>query len=137
MKSVLQALLIAPDQDMRSKVLTNQKSISIREGHRDYKIGPIMLCCHLVPWSVMAQVISVTHCTLQDVTEQACIDDGFASQVDLLAGLKRHYPSMTLNSPVTIIRWNNIQGFFADHVEIYEDSPYRAYRKLSKIILES
>jgi hypothetical protein len=40
MKHPLQALLIAPDEQMWTNVLLETKSITLREGHRDYHRHP-------------------------------------------------------------------------------------------------
>ena len=110
MKQPLTALLIAPDAGMRYDVETGLKTITIREGHRDYRPGLVMLCCHLEPWAVQAEITGVRHCTLREVTEDEWRDDGFVSQVDLLAQMHRFYPKLTLDSEVTVIRWANARG---------------------------
>lgn len=114
MKNPLYALLVAPDDQMRLDIVRKIKKISIREGHRDYRLGPVMLCCHLVPWAVMAHITEVRHCALREVTKEEYQADGFKTQKALLEGLKRFYPTMTLDSPVTVIRWDNVRGKLVD-----------------------
>ncbi|MFC1638744.1 ASCH domain-containing protein [Patescibacteria group bacterium] len=115
MKQPLYALLIAPDFRMRSDILCGRKAITIRAGHRDYRVGlPVMLCCHEVPWCVMADIAEVKHCRLRDVTSAELQDDGFIDHDDALAGLKRFYPQMTLDSDVTVVRWENLRGALKD-----------------------
>lgn len=114
-KPPLQAILIAPIPEMRSKVISGQKKITIREGHRDYQIGQVMLCCHLEPWAVMAEIIEVRHCLLDQVTDEELQADGFVDRRGLLCGLRRFYPQLSFGSPVTIIRWNNVSGALVDH----------------------
>lgn len=130
MKQALQALLIAPDHQMRTNIIYGRKTVTIREGHRDYHPGPVMICCHLVPWAVMADVISVRHCTLLEVTDEEYKADGFHSQDDLLAGMKRFYPDMTMDSPVSVIRWENARGFLADHSLEYRIRPQKLYSRI-------
>lgn len=110
MKQPLYALLIAPIPEMRQAILDGRKKITIREGHRDYRNGKAMLCCHLEPWAVMAEITNVRHTTLREVTEEEYVADGFESQDDLLLGMQRFYPNMTTDSPVTVIRWDNLEG---------------------------
>ena len=119
LKQPLQALLVAPDEKMRNDILSGIKEISIRDGWRKYRAGlPVMLCCHLVPWAVMAErIVKVRHCTLKEVTKEEYVADGFKSQKDLLAGLKRFYPNMTLKSPVTVIRWTGVKGYLVDNFD--------------------
>ena len=128
MKQPLYALLVAPDHRMRTDILYGGKSISIREGHRDYKPGhPVMLCCHIVPWAVMADITSVQHCTLREVTKEDYQAEGFHTQKDLLNGLKRFYPAMTLDSPVTVICWTNVKGFLKENDTAYRLQPEKLY----------
>lgn len=115
LKQPLTALLIAPDQDMRYAIEKGRKTITIREGHRDYKKGGlVMLCCHLEPWAVQAEITVVRHCKLRDVTKQEWTADGFASQEDLLEQMRRFYPKLALDSEVTVIRWTGVRGAHVD-----------------------
>ncbi|HJV32529.1 MAG TPA: ASCH domain-containing protein [Patescibacteria group bacterium] len=110
MKQPLYALLIAPDEEMRYRVETGGKTITIREGHRDYRPGLVMLCCEKVPWAVMADITDVRHCALREVTEEEWTADGFVSQSDLLTQMRRFYPKLELGSDVTVIRWKDARG---------------------------
>lgn len=116
MKQPLQALLIAPDETMRANILTGLKRITIREGHRDYREGPTMVCCHLEPWAVQVYITKVSHRTLAEVSEAEWEADGFRSQENMLDEMRQYYPTMTLDSPVTVIRWENAQGKLVDAV---------------------
>lgn len=132
MKPALQALLIAPDHQMRVDILNGVKAISIIENHCDYKPGPVILCCHLVPWSVMAEITSVRHCLLKEVTKEEYEDNDFHSQEGLLSGLRRFYKGITSDSPVTVIRWKNVQGFLGEKVNRlqYRLSPQELYARI-------
>lgn len=114
MKQPLYAILIAPDQKVRNAILDGVKKITIREGHRDYKKGKVMLCCHLAPWAVMAEIVKVRHCTLRGVTKEECVADGFSNRVELLRGLQIFYTDITLDSSVTVIRWDSVEGLLKD-----------------------
>ena len=70
MKRALQAILIAPDSKVRLAIMLGEKKVTIREGHRDYTVGPVMVCCHLVPWAIMATITSVRHTEVIEVTEE-------------------------------------------------------------------
>ena len=130
MKQPLYALLIAPDHPMRTNILYGAKTITIREGHRDYRPGPVMICCHLVPWAVMADITNVRHCVLSETTEEEYEADGFHSQPDLLRGMKEFYPNMTFDSPVTIIKWEKARGFLVDHSIKYRLVPENLYGEI-------
>lgn len=115
LKPPLYALLIAPDVFMRQAIVTGQKDGTIREGHRDYKPGTtLMLCCHLEPWAVMADVTQVRHATLRELADGELNSSGFSTRDEALAGLRTFYPNMTLDSPVTVIRWANARGLLVD-----------------------
>lgn len=117
MKNPLYALLVAPIPEMRYAILHGTKKISIREGHRDYRRGKVMLCCHLEPWAVMADITDVRHTTLKEVTEEEYKADGFENQEDMLCGMQRFYPTMTMDSPVTVIKWDNVSGALYEEVD--------------------
>jgi len=121
-KQPLYALLVAPIEEMIVAVLDGTKTITVREGHRDYRPGlPVMLCCHLEGWAVQADIVNVRHCALKEVTEEEWADDGFTSQEDLLTGLQRFYPCLTMDSPVTVIRWKNVRGLLVDEFKEDQD----------------
>ena len=115
MKSPLQALLVAPIPEMREAILDGRKTVSIREGHRDYAVGkPVMLCCQIEPWCVMADVVSVRHCLVRDLSKEELADDGFSSQGQMIREMRRFYPQMSSMSEVTFIRWANVRGKLVD-----------------------
>lgn len=111
MNQPLVALLIAPDKNMRRNIETGKKKISIRLNYRDYRVGQtIMLCCHLVPWVVQADITEVRHCTLKEVTEVEYQGDGFSCIAGMIKGLRTFYPNVGLDSPVTVIKWGHVRG---------------------------
>ena len=115
MKRPLTALLIAPDAEVREAILDQRKCVTIREGHRDYREGDtVMICCHLDPWAVQADVVSVRHCTAEELTAHELTADGFTDTDDLITGMRRYYPNFGRTTPVTIIWWKNIRGKLAE-----------------------
>lgn len=113
-KPALQALLIAPDDQMRANILSGVKKISIREGHRDYRLGHMMVCCHLEPWVVQVDVTSVRHTTLKGITREEFEADGFQSPGHMHQEMRRYYPNIDWDSPVTVIYWDNARGRLVD-----------------------
>lgn len=120
MKRPTQALLIAPDKEMRADVISGLKQITIREGHRGYTAGLAALYCPEWPWAVHVDITEVKHCTLAEVTPEEWQADGFISQDDMLEGLRRFYPMVTLQSPVTVIRWTNVRGEYVDNPPLHQ-----------------
>jgi hypothetical protein len=106
MKRALQAILIAGEQ-MRDEVLDNIKTITIREGWRDYTPGPVLLGCHILKWATMRNITDVQYKLLKEVTEEEYTADGFVSFDNMLDGLKRFYPNINSDSEVTVIRWKS------------------------------
>ncbi len=116
LKRPLAALLIAPIEAMRDRILTGEKKITLREGHRDYRPGELVqICCHLRTWCVQATVTAVSHCTMNDLTDEECQADGFADKADALQGMRGFYPKLTMDSPITVIRWDGVKGELVDN----------------------
>ena len=114
MKPPLQALLIAPGDGMIADIITGSQNGSLREGHRDYKVGqPIILCCHLANFAVMADVTEVKHTVIKDLTTYDIYPAGFDCLEEILPRLRQFYPKLTANSPITVIRWVNVRGAIA------------------------
>lgn len=106
LKAPLQALLIAPVNNMQELAQRGEKTLSIREGHRDYKVGkPLALCCPLTSWCVLATVIGVAHTTLKEVTLASLAADGFRDHAEALSTLQEFYPNLNMDSEVTVLKW--------------------------------
>lgn len=106
----LVALLLA-GEDMWERAIDGTKRISIREGHRDYRVHEtLMICCHIRDSAFMATVIEVKHCLLREVTEEEYEADGFTSQSEMLSRLRTFYPNLTLDSAATVLRWGDTRG---------------------------
>ncbi len=120
-KGPLQALLISPDHKTRFDILDGKKTVTVRQGWRKYFVGPVMLCCHIRPWAVMADIVDVRHCFLREVTEEECRGSGFKNLEDLTRGLKKYYPDINPDSVVTVIKWQNVRGLWVDHKDFYKE----------------
>lgn len=101
LKPPLQCLLLS--EGLVDCAMNGEKKITIREGHRNYKPGKVIVSCPAIYWSMEMQIASVRHTTLNEVTEEEYTDDGFVSRTDLFEGLKAYYPDLDLCSPVTVI----------------------------------
>ncbi len=104
MKKALQAMLIA-GEEQKEAVLSGNKTITVREGHRLYSPGPVMIGCHILDWATMREIIHVRHTYVSSVTVREFTDDGFKSYNDMLVSLREFYPDLQFDSPVTVIRW--------------------------------
>ena len=104
MKRALQAILIA-GEEMKNDVLSGKKRITIREGHRDYTEGPVLIGCHLLDWATMKYIKSVKHKKLFQVSPREYREDGFDTKAEMLMGLSKFYPKINWESEVTVIEW--------------------------------
>lgn len=87
-------------------VETSMKTISIRNGHRDFKPGDkIIIYADEPDFVVKAIITKVLHVTYGKITPKDYQDDGFNSIADMILGMKDYYPDITEDGPATVIRW--------------------------------
>ena len=103
-KRALQGLLIA-GEEMRDKVLKGEKKITVRNDHRNYTLGPVLIGCQLLSWATLRTITKVQHKLLKDVTDEEMRADGFKDVDDMIAGLRNFYPNIDKDSQVTVIEW--------------------------------
>ncbi len=118
LKRPLTALLIAPNDEVRKNILNGNKKITIREGHRDYVPGLVMICCPIDPFCVQANITEVKHCRLDEVTKEEYIGDGYKSASEMRDELRQYYPKIYYYSPVTVIKWDNVRGKLVDDYKL-------------------
>lgn len=109
-KKPLQALLIAPNDKTRKEIVNEIKTASIRKGKRDYRCGPLWLCCHVETWCVKVTVNQIIHCELQEIREKDWKASGFSSLEEAMEDLKVYYPDISPQSQVTVIHWEKPEG---------------------------
>lgn len=107
MKRALQAILIAGEQ-AKNDVLNGTKIITIREGHRDYTNGPVLIGCHILNWATMKNIVRVELTTLKNVSLDDIMKDGFVDHNNALNQLRKFYPNMTMDSEVSVVEWGRI-----------------------------
>lgn len=117
------ALLIAPEYPMRNAIHRGEKTITIREGWRDYRIGDtVLIGCDLAPWAVMGKISSVAHSTIRELTDPDFRDDGFESREDAVEKLGRFYKGINMDSKVTVIRWaTNPRGYYVRNPDKFDE----------------
>lgn len=129
-KRPLVALLVSPGWEQRRAILEGRVTVSIRPGYRDgYDVGrPLMLCCQIDPWCVMADITFVRHCLLAEVTAKEILDQGFDGRAKLMNFMLKFYPDLTENDGVTVINWGNVRG------KLVED--WNKLRKIGPSVLQ-
>ena len=104
MKRPLTALLFA--QKYHMDLMDGDKTITIRNGHKDYQAGDtVMLCCHITQFCELGKIKSVDHTRIKWLTPNELEDDAFSSHDHAVTELKRYYIGINLNSEVTVIRF--------------------------------
>ncbi len=111
LKQPLYALLVSPNDEERKSIIDGKVTATVREDWRDYQPGPVMLCCHIKPWAVMADIMLIRHCELWGVTKDEFLASGFKTRPEFIRKLKARYPEIKPNSLVTVIKWNRVRGF--------------------------
>lgn len=113
MKRPVQALEIADNPEVLLSIMLEQKKISLREGHRDYIPGKLIIYNCDNNFSIQVEITSVKHSTLAEITEAEMKADGYQTKEEMLADLKQYYPDLTSESPMTVISWDNVEGFWS------------------------
>jgi hypothetical protein len=122
LKYPLVAILLAPEEPMWIAALREEKQITIRQGHRDYREGtPAVLCCHIKNAAVMVDITEVRHCSLRELTDAELKADGFLDHQDCITQMRRFYSDIDLDSAVTVVRWKNIHGSLVDRFREEEE----------------
>ena len=132
LKRPLTALLVAPNEITWNNIVAGKKKITIREGHRDYQPGLVMLCCHLINKAVQADITDARHCRLDEVTREEYTGDGYKTPSEMRDDLRQCYPSIDYFSPVTVIKWDNVKGKLVD--EYYSDCPAGLRQITEKVV---
>ncbi len=123
MRPVLQAILIPTrDFQLKTDIMTGYKDILIWEGHRDYHVGTVLFCDWEEPWVVRAYIYEVQLKILSQVTQEELELNDINSIEELLKKMQERYGDITMDSPVTVIRWKNVCGALTRNEEIYHYS---------------
>lgn len=101
LKKPIQYLLLS--ESLIDSAMNGERTITIREGHRDFHPGKIILACPDLNWCKEMKIDKVRHTTLNEVTEKEYTEDGFISRTDMFERLKSFYPDLDLTSSVTVI----------------------------------
>ncbi len=64
-----------------------------------------MLCCPKVSWCVEREITDVEVVALKNVKKVDIQADGFNDLDDLFSKLKEYYPDVTLDEPMTVVKW--------------------------------
>lgn len=103
-KRPLMGLLMAAE--FVEPIMMGEKTITIREGWRDYHTGDkVLLGCPEANWCARAKITSVNFYPLNEVPSRDLEADGMPTVEDAVNSLSAFYSNITEESPVTVIRW--------------------------------
>jgi hypothetical protein len=85
--------------------LKMDKRTTIRLGSRDIQLGQLLFESNDLKRTLMVIVNDVYCCLLKDVKNTDMLNDGFKSYEEMCQQLSKFYPSITLNSEVTVVRF--------------------------------
>jgi len=85
--------------------LSNNKQITIRQGHRDILLGDLEFESLELKRKCIVTVTSVRYCRFMNITDDEVTDDGFHSHVDMFMKLSKFYPTLTSDDEMTVIRF--------------------------------
>lgn len=95
---------IAFDPQLLDLVDSGKKSTTVRAGHRDYHLGPASF--HFgAKVQRKGAIIRTEFTRLDRLTTKDARNDGYRSAEELVAALRRYYPDLEPDAPVTIVEF--------------------------------
>lgn len=99
----LQALIFVAD--LVPQIKTGEKRNTVREGHREYKEGSVLLGAPEANWCAMKTIVTVTHTSIAKMKRADYLHQGWKDREQVLADMQGYYPQLTMESPITVIWW--------------------------------
>jgi len=109
LKKVLQAIEIGDPKEWVG-TLWGEKTVSVREGPRDYHEGPVILISPDGSQSVQADLIKSRRCIINDVNNEELAGDWYRSKDHMIDDLGIYYSDIGLESEITVPMWKNVNG---------------------------
>lgn len=109
------ALLVRPDEDLRKDIISGRVTVAIRKGYRNYAPNhELMLCCHCESWVVLADIVEVSLLRQYAISQKDIEAAGYHTREEMARKLKEYYPDLDWDTPLTVIRWENVRGRLVD-----------------------
>jgi hypothetical protein len=89
--------------DLIDEVQTGRETATIREGHRDYIVGPAVFDAKRT--KIPIEITSLEYKFFHDLTDEDAKLDGGISKDELKASLKTYYPTIKDTDEVTIVHF--------------------------------
>ena len=108
MKRPVTCLLIA--EHLINDTAIGLKLNTVREGQRDYQVGDkLILVCPEAEWaSQMMEVTEVSHTTTAKMKVKDYRHQNWRTRKEVLADMRGYYPTLKMDSPITVIWWKKI-----------------------------
>ena len=103
LRKPLTCLLLA--EELVDETDNGHKTVTVREGHRDYSPGKVVIACPEINYSIMKEIVEVHHTTPEKMNEKDYLDEGWTDRENMVEDLKRFYSDLHMKSPITVIRW--------------------------------
>lgn len=87
-------------------VRSGDKVTTIRAGRRSYPCGPADLVASNE--RIAIEIIATRIARYEDLTDEDALSDGFSSLVELQAALRRFYPNISGERPVTVVAFRKL-----------------------------
>lgn len=88
------------------KVRQGKKLSTVRRGQRNFALGPAVL--RAGDLSLKVRITAVKYSTLDQLTDQDALADGFSDRNELMGALRRWYPDITAAEVMTIVRFERL-----------------------------
>lgn len=86
-------------------IIDGAKTTTVRKGHNTELEAGDEITLAFDDATLPAVIVSIQHCTLQDLDDDTAQADGFNDRNDLLAALRTHYGRLELDDPMTVIEF--------------------------------
>lgn len=109
------ALLVRPDDELRKDIISGRVTVAIRKGYRNYASDhELMLCCHREPWAVLANIVEVSLLRQYAISQKDIEAAGYRTREEMVRKLREYYTDIEWDTPLTVIRWENVRGRLVD-----------------------
>ncbi|OYT30436.1 MAG: ASCH domain-containing protein, partial [Thermofilum sp. ex4484_82] len=93
------------------KILEKEKTVTIRKGIRDFKIGELVYIASGDRIYCDAVVLKVKHIKVSELKEEDIVKAGFTSKDELLKTLRKYYGSIKPDDDITVINFKLLKNW--------------------------
>lgn len=105
-RRLLTALLVEPQH--HKAVEAGESVALIKDGHRNYNEGIVILAWYLTSWCRLGIIRRVVHTSVDFLTDDECIKCGFVNTESAVEHLRKKYPGLNFSSDITIVEFREL-----------------------------